>query len=171
MITLDMICSHDPAFPWNEYHKLWQSREIFDAQVEDGYPPPEEITFITEPADDCWIFMASSEGKYCGFTVIEQLSLYWGEIHASFLRKTPGSMKKLAGIWTLKAAFDGYNFVKMSAFIAAYNRPARLYAREIGMEPEGRITKSFVRNGQLVDRIVYGVTKDEFSLRFGPVGQ
>lgn len=165
-LQIDMVYSHSENFPWMKYQKLWQLPEIFDPQVEDGYPPAHEIDFIqqSDPRQHIWLVMEGS--KALGFVVLEMRGLHWAEGHIAFRRDIRGYVKKYSAIWALEFAFCRLGVVKVNAFIARYNRTARFLVREIGMVEEGVITKSFVRNGQLVDRLVYGVTKDEFFVRF-----
>lgn len=51
---------------------------------------------------------------------------------------------------------------KIITYIPFFNKPAKLFAKLVGMDEEGVCTKSFLKNGELVDQWVLGLEKEKF---------
>lgn len=66
------------------------------------------------------------------------------------------------GRMVLDYMFEETECEKVVTFIPRYNLPAVFAARAVGFVEEGLITKSFKKNGKLVDQRVYGYTKEKW---------
>lgn len=58
--------------------------------------------------------------------------------------------------------FTNTSYMKIIAFIPSFNRPTIRIAEKSGMEKEGCIKKSFLKNWRLWDQMIYGLTKESF---------
>lgn len=162
--TIEMIPSTHPDFSWDAFHALMQMPEIYNPQMEDGLPPPEEMNFRCGHLPGRTSWLVKEADWYFGYTAVEQMNFRWVSLHTAFRRGTPGFLKKAAVMWTMGRMFE-CGAIKITAMIPRFNRPACHLAGAVGMQREGVITKAFLRNGQLVDLLVFGVEKDVFPVR------
>jgi RimJ/RimL family protein N-acetyltransferase len=61
------------------------------------------------------------------------------------------------GLWM----FNNTPCQKIITNIPSFNRPAKLLALKCGMKQEGLITKTFMKNNQIYDVHLMGITKEE----------
>ena len=153
--------SFEPGFPWHELHELLREPEIYNMQMEDGFPPPEEGVFIDRPHPLTVVWLVQVGDGFVGYGMMKALGIKWAEVHIGFKREAGGALKRRFFRWMLRRTFDG-GIGKITAFVPVFNRPACVMAAGNGFEREGRIVASFFRNGHYVDRIVFGLTKAQF---------
>jgi len=82
------------------------------------------------------------------------------EMHSAVLpeHRGKGAMEgaRLAGMWM----FDNTPCQKIVTLVPVINIRARFLARRGGMVEEGRVTRSFLKDGVLVDQRLYAITKE-----------
>lgn len=64
---------------------------------------------------------------------------------------------RLAGHWM----FDNTTCRKIVTLVPRSNIRAKFLARKGGMHEEGMITRSFLKDGQMIDQYLYGICKEE----------
>lgn len=80
------------------------------------------------------------------------------EVHMAALPELWGRMTPFVkeGI---KWCFDNTRFTKIIGFTPVYNRAALALAKRSGFKEEGRLKNSFLKNWELHDQIVFGLSK------------
>ena len=58
--------------------------------------------------------------------------------------------------------FTNTRYLKITTFVPSFNKLALRLARNAGFEKEGIIRKSFLKNWELCDQIIYGLTKQDW---------
>lgn len=106
---------------------------------------------ITELGAPIGVFLVHATNSICYQMHTCILPIAWG-------KKAKQSAKLL-----LKWAFDETNCQKMTTLVPSYNRAALRFAKSGGMAEEGVNRKSFLHNGELIDQIMLGITKEDWS--------
>lgn len=115
---------------------------------EDGSDP---ATFVVPPRT----YFAHGEH---GYVAVERLGQFTWTFHIAMLPKAPRVAEFVSDILTaLRLIFDAKKFL---ASIPVDNRAACRLARRVGAKEEGRLAKTFHRNGKMNDVIVFGITVD-----------
>ena len=158
--TIDVVDSSHEEFPWKDYVELMRLPEVFAPQMEDGYPPVRKIDFegyARSPFRRVWLFF--DEGRSIGFVMLSRRGQRWEEGHLGFRRGISGQLKRAAVLGVIKIAFAG-GTKKISAFIPSFNRPACHLVAACGFQREGAIYSAFLREGEMRDVIIFGVSSN-----------
>jgi RimJ/RimL family protein N-acetyltransferase len=116
---------------------------------------------------DIETFLAPENGLYLGaydgdtnvgFFIIQQVNSVTVEIHTiidpSYWGKSIIFAKEV-----LEWIFSETTMSKVITFVPEYNRKAASLAERAGMEIEGVIKRSFLKNGELHNQLIYGIGK------------
>ena len=85
------------------------------------------------------------------------------EIHTCILPPWRGIKAREAASLVLAWIFNKTAFQKVVTHVPAPNRLAKKLALDAGFSIEGVNRKSFLKNGQLFDQAILGITKEEWS--------
>jgi hypothetical protein len=87
------------------------------------------------------------------------------EIHTNIIPEGRGrkSFPRVAS--TLDWMLDYTPCRKFTTSVPTFNRAANWYARKFGMTQEGVNRQSFLKNGELYDQILFGLTREEWICR------
>lgn len=109
---------------------------------------------------DKFTYLAANEGsELMGFFAISAINSICYEIHTVMHPKTWGRSLKYAKeviVWI----FENTPCKKLITFVPADNPQALSLAINSGMEKEGILKKSFLKNGVLLDQHILGVGSD-----------
>ncbi|WP_151687285.1 DUF2824 family protein [Acinetobacter nosocomialis] len=95
-----------------------------------------------------------------GFFMLARHNSLSVEIHTCLLPSLRGSKAVEAGKLILKLIFE--NHQKVISWIPEKNRKAKLFAQMLGFQVEGINRASFLKDGELLDQFLVGLTKGEF---------
>jgi RimJ/RimL family protein N-acetyltransferase len=107
-------------------------------------------------------WMLIDDGAPAGVFMVHAHNSVCYEMHTCLLPRTWGQQAKDAAQLLLAWAFEDTDCQKMITTVPAYNRPALRFAKAGGMQQEGINRASFMRNGELIDQIMLGITKQEW---------
>lgn len=107
-------------------------------------------------------WMLVNDGEPAGVFLVHAHSTYCYEMHTCLLPRTWGAKASEAAQMLLRWAFEETDCRKMITAVPAYNRAALRFAKAGGMTQEGVNRQSSMRNGELVDQIMLGITKQEW---------
>lgn len=115
------------------------------------------------PADhDGFYWMLVTGDCQLGVFLVHALNSVCYQMHTCLLPCAWGAPAKAAAQMLLKWAFEETPCEKMTTLVPAYNRAALRFAKAGGMQHEGVNRASFLRNGELIDQIMLGITKQEW---------
>lgn len=109
-----------------------------------------------------WMLVTRSNGESGGVFMVHQANSYCYEMHTCLLPCAWGTEASKAAQILLGWAFKETECRKMVTNVPAYNRAAFRFAKAGGMQQEGINRASFMRNGQMIDQIMLGITKEEW---------
>lgn len=107
--------------------------------------------------EQCLYLMPDEDSLF----VFQQRNYITLEVHAAIL---PSRRKygRIDGLRAFDWVFSCTHFEKIIASIPVTNRLSVIFARSNGLKKEGYSPKSFKLDGELIDMINYGITKQEF---------
>lgn len=91
--------------------------------------------------------------------IARSMTLY--EVHTMITPEGRGKMGVEAGREVAKWFFENSTCEKIITYVPFYNKPAKIFARAVGMQNEGVCTKSVLKNGVLHDQWVLGLEKEK----------
>ena len=132
--------------------------DIWPLASDDGSPDPENF----EPADDPRLvyLLASDGGRPAGVFVMVPVNAVTWDVHDVMLPGYQGLKAVVAARLALDLAFAETGARKLTAAIPESNQRAIRFALRLGFRMEGVSPKSFLRNGNLEDRIMLGFERE-----------
>ncbi len=116
-----------------------------------------------DPVDhDGFHWMLVDDGEPAGVFLVHAMNSICDQMHTCLLPRIWGTGAAWAAQLLLRWAFTETACQKMITAVPAYNRAALRFAKAGGMQQEGINRASFQRNGQLIDQIMLGITKQEW---------
>lgn len=117
------------------------------------------ITFDALPSH-CEFLGIYLDGSIQGFFVLVPQNTVTAEIHTCLLPSIRGVTALQAGKLLLNYLFSKYQ--KAISWIPDGNRKALLYSLKLGFVVEGLSQQSFLKNGQLIDQKLVGMTRERY---------
>lgn len=114
---------------------------------------------ITDCSNQLWIGVYDDDQMQGVLLLVPQNSVTV-ELHTCLLPSLHGQKAMQVGKLLLAMAFATYQKVVTS--IPSDNRHAVIVATKIGFKKEGINRQSFLKNSQLLDQIVMGITHEEY---------
>jgi hypothetical protein len=130
--------------------------ECFDETKPDG--TPESLRYrggmlVMDPT--IWV-MQPEKGVIC---IAKPLNTSTYEAHVASL---PGTNPIRATRECIKWLFENNKDIKkLTAFVPSYRRDVKMFCIATGYKVEGLLTKSFKRNGELLDQTIYGLSRED----------
>lgn len=119
-----------------------------------------ENTVIDDCSNQLWIGVYDDNSVMQGaFLLVPQNSVCM-DIHTCLLPILHGNQAIQAGQMLLNIVFANYQ--KAVTSVPVTNRRASLFAARLGFKTEGVNRQSFLKNGQLIDQKVMGLTIEEY---------
>lgn len=144
-----------------DVNRIMRHPEIYPQSIDDGCPP-NAIDFDAGPilASEAMYFLAwRINGIWGGLWMFKPWNSITYEIHTCVLptfRGRPAIREgKAAGAWM----FENTPCQKVVTLVPENNRPALAYALATGLEKEGLVRQSFLKDGQLLDQTLLGIEK------------
>lgn len=125
---------------------------------DDGPTTPDDIEDV-----EALHWMLVSAGEPLGLFMVHAHNIVCYEMHTCLLPHAWGAPAKEAAQRLLAWAFEETDCKKMITAVPAYNRAALRFAKAGGMVQEGINRASILRNGELVDQIMLGITEKEWT--------
>jgi hypothetical protein len=133
---------------------------IFDASSEDGAADPNDVNL------DAFANSSSARivGAYCGqqltgFFLLTQMSSVLWQFHTAIKPEFRGAAAMKAVQQMISLAFSELAAQKLITFVPTFNRGAAVFAVHCGLSRQGCITGSFLKNGELHDQIIFGISR------------
>lgn len=146
MVLVNSIMK-DPAI-WPHIHEDGTTDEYRPFDL-DGF----HWMLVREGDDVLGVFLVHARGQVCF------------EMHTCLLPKCWGKRAARAAQLLAGWAFHDTDCQKLVTSVPIYNRMALRFALAGGMQQEGINRASYLRNGELIDQIMLGITKQEWLCR------
>lgn len=108
-----------------------------------------------------WLAVIDDE-EVIGAFFLHQINYITWQVHVCMLPKAYGRKALKAASLMLEWIFGNSMCMKVVAHIQVKNIKAISYAKRIGFIEEGVCKNSILKNGELVDQKMFGLTKEEF---------
>lgn len=108
-------------------------------------------------------WMLVDDGAPAGVFMVHATNAVCYQMHTCLLPRIWGQEAAQAAQLLLTWAFTDTDCLKMITNVPAYNRAALRFAKAGGMQQEGVNRASYLRNGALIDQIMLGITKQEWT--------
>lgn len=131
---------------------------VWSLVSDDGCPDRHDFT----PVRDTRIvyLLARDQGVPVGVFLLVPVNAVTWDVHCAMLPGYRGLPAVVAARLALDLAFAEADARKLTAAIPASNQRAVRFARALGFRQEGVSTRSFLKNGRLEDRIVFGIERE-----------
>lgn len=131
---------------------------IFKHIAEDGIDAPDPI----DHPGLYWLLVTSGDVPAGAFLLHATGSICY-EMHTMILPQFHGEPARAAAQALLHWVFTELDCWKLVTRVPVYNRAARRFALANGMREEGVNRASYLKDGQLIDQILLGITKEEWA--------
>lgn len=101
------------------------------------------------------------KGDRVGVFFYHPHSVILWEVHTCILPQFWGDPATQAARAGLRWMIDHAGAKKIITHVPRINQKARMFALRVGMKDEGVNRQSFLKNGQLVDQYILGITQEE----------
>ena len=152
---------------WNPYliGSIMLHPDIWATVAEDGQDPGD---FNPDPEHDAWL-VVSVDHIEIGIFHLPRFNGVTLEIHAQVLPEYRKEYSKASGRAALNWIYDNVTWCKkVIAWVPTTYPNVKNYARSMGFKTEGKSRESYLKNGELVDQWLLGITRTEIGeLRHG----
>lgn len=131
--------------------------EIYPFCSDDGSPPASEFTALETEA--FFHLLVTEDNVIMGVFSVQQLNAIMFEIHTSLLPCCRGRNARWAAELVIEWLFSNTRCLKLVSWVPNVTAPAARLAASVGMVREGICTASFLKNGQLCDMVLFGLSK------------
>ncbi|VVE59458.1 hypothetical protein PIN31009_05541 [Pandoraea iniqua] len=144
-----------PLFDPIIVNKVYRMPEILGRIRHDDWSPE------FENSPDVGYLGAWAGDMFCGFFMIREKSRIDVEVHACLL---PDALphSRVLGAEVLRFIFNASSVLRVSAPIIGNLVSAMNYVRRLGFQQEGVIRGCCRKNGELLDVVLFGLTRTEF---------
>ncbi|TDV06068.1 GNAT family N-acetyltransferase [Paraburkholderia caballeronis] len=107
------------------------------------------------------------QGEFCGFFMIREVSGLDIEIHACLLPQAT-LYSRVLGVELLEMVFNASSVQRVSAPIIGNLVSAMNFVEKLGFRREGVLRNACQKNGQLLDVVLFGMTRTDFAESITP---
>jgi len=120
--------------------------------------------FVGEVSDKTTLVGVMYGGMVCGIISIEPMNTITYQLHIALLPALWGRSTEVCSGF-VDYIFTRATVLKLVAIVPTCNPLVLKMLRRMGINEEGVITKSFLRNWKRYDMIIFGLTKEEWLCR------
>lgn len=144
----------------NEVNALMRDPENYPFIIDDSCPPPEEFDAIEILKDQRTYVLGWHKG---GLLVGLWFAVPWNAImyqaHICMSSAYRGKATVEATEDAIRWMFQGTKCRKVIALVPDYHIRMKMTMKALGFEREGKLRNSFLKDGKLVDEVIYGLCK------------
>lgn len=130
---------------------------LWDTVAEDGHDPDD---YTPDMEGTCWLLMRA-EGDVIALYALDKINTVTLEIHAQVLPEHRKEYSSATGKAALQWIVDNTDCQTVMAWVPAIYPNVRDFTVSQGFQIEGVSRKSYLKNGELHDRTLLGITRDE----------
>lgn len=140
------------------HHKIWPHVSDGTGDRSTWQPEASEVVY--------WLVPYAS--KPLGVFMVHPHSAVCFEVHTALLPLAYGELAAQAAKALIAWVFENTSCRKLITAVPVYNRLARRFAIHAGMQEEGVNRKSFLRDNEMIDQVMLGITHEEFKCQLLP---
>lgn len=152
-----MLCGPDDI---DRIARIVSAPEVWDNIRDDGSSDGDRErlaeVFLSVPE-----ILTLSPNENTAFFLVPHNSFSY-EVHTCVTKDGRGKAASDAAREALEYVFGKTPVLKLLSWTPEFNKPALLFALRAGFEIEGRMKKSFLKNGTLHDETLVGLTKERW---------
>lgn len=134
---------------------------VYKKISDDRSPEVGKFTVMHVIARPEFIFLkVVDDTRTIGIFLLRMLNGLTLEVHTTFLPGTSGKAILQGMKDGIQWVFEKTPYRKIISYIPADNRPAYVMAISAGCHKEGTVTKSFQRDGKIMDQYIVGIEKE-----------
>ena len=126
--------------------------------TDDGAPDPEAFQ-PPEPGEHVWFILVWDEAELLGLFLFHSQNTATWEVHTCLLPKAWGKRARKAAEEMLKWVWEETDWQRIVTNVPDNNRLALSYALKVGMTEYGLNPKSWLKNGELLDQHLLGISR------------
>lgn len=144
-----------------EVNALMRDPEIYPFIIDDSCPAPEEFD-ATEALENRRIYTAGwyEHDKLVGLWMGIPWSFIMYQVHICISVLYRGRAMVEATEDAIKWMFMSSPCRKMIALVPNNNKRMKMAMKALGFDREGRLKGSYLKDGELIDEVVYGLQKE-----------
>lgn len=152
-------------FPVYELPRVWLWVQQFRSRVADDFSPKTldefvEVEMARMTRQMTWGVYRG--GELGGLIAFEPSSPVAGTSHVTFRRSFWGHKTSVPAMREAHREIFGAGYRKIVSFVFADNDAIRSLAKAAGLKVEGVLRNQTLRNGEPVDMVAFGLTREEF---------
>lgn len=133
---------------------------VYPYVSDDGSPEPEDF----EPVESdviYYLLVLDNDENVLGLFLVHPHNTILYEIHTCLLATCRGSKADEAAQKVLAWIFENIPCHKLMTHVPEHNRSALHFAERAGLKREGINAQSFLKNGEICDQFLLGITRTE----------
>jgi RimJ/RimL family protein N-acetyltransferase len=131
---------------------------IWPSISDDGCPPPNEFR---HQVSDAMIYLGMfSDDEFHGFFMLHRHNAICWEVHTCLLPSAWGKLSAILAGECIEWIFSETECRRLITNVPAGNILAKRLALSVGMTEFGRNPRSFLKNGEAIDQIMLGISKE-----------
>ncbi len=134
-----------------------RSPDIWATVAEDGQEPED---FKADVDSECWLAIFAGD-DFIGLFNLHATNTVTTAIHAHVLPEFRRKYSVKAGRVALKWVIDNSDYQKIIAEIPVIYPNVKRFAQAFSFVMEGCNRKSYLKNGDIIDQWIYGITRHE----------
>ena len=131
--------------------------KLYRRMSDDGCPAPEE--FYPEISENLSYILAIDQGRILGLFLFHPHNAVTFEVHTALLPHAWGPAAVEAARGVVRWFFHNTNCQRIITSVPRSNRLALKLARRAGFKQWGTNSRSFLKNGQLEDLLMLGISR------------
>lgn len=130
---------------------------VWEALSDDGFIRPDQ--FEPQPIRGNYYIGAWDGSEYLGLMIVYTLNAICGDVHVALLKSCGGIRAVQAGKLAIQWVWDNTHFRRLTSTNPTCNRLGARFARLVGMTQYGINPRSWLKDGNLYNSILFGVDK------------
>ncbi|MDH3981272.1 MAG: GNAT family N-acetyltransferase [Kiritimatiellaceae bacterium] len=148
------------SFDYDLIERIMAHPAIYPDITDDGSPEPEDFN-AASGENIYYLIVRRDDNEAVGLFFVHPHNAILYEIHTCLLPTCRGECADKAAQLVLDWIFEHITCEKLITHVPAFNKPAYSYAKRAGLVKEGVNRSSFLKDGQLYDLLLMGITRGE----------
>ncbi len=145
----------------DEVNALMRDPEIYPGIIDDSCPGPEDFD-ATEALenDEMYILGWHENNSLAGLWLLHPWNAITYQVHVCMNAAYRGKSAIQGAEDAKRWMFENTRCRKIVALVPDYRSSVKIIAKAIGFYREGRLRNSFLKDGMVMDEVIYGLEKE-----------